>query len=96
MYIEKKTSNFEGSNTSFLFHFDFVFGSRNGLLLLSSDSLFCSYMFGFVANISTTNVVLIREKNFSNDQLTNQCRVVFIDIKLNNVSLNICNAQCNP
>jgi hypothetical protein len=62
MYIEKKTSDFERSNTSFLFHSDFVFGSRNGLLLRSSDFLFCSYTFGFAANISTTNVILIRNK----------------------------------
>jgi hypothetical protein len=59
MYIEK-ISDFERSNTSFLFRSDFVFSSRNGQLLLSSD--FFSYTFSFAANISTTNVVLIRNK----------------------------------
>jgi hypothetical protein len=58
----KKTSDFERSSTSFLFCSDFVFGSRNSLLLLSSDFLLRSYTFGFAANISTTNVVLIRNK----------------------------------
>jgi hypothetical protein len=58
----KKTSEFEQSSTSFLFYSDLVFGSRNSLLLLSSDFLLCSYPFGFAANISITNVVLIRNK----------------------------------